>query len=418
MKKLAKASAVFLTLMLFAPLSGGLAQTINPTWNKQIVDNGAYPSLAVDSNGNVHVTYASNTGLKYASWNGLSWSIQPVEKNASYYVYSSLALDSSGNPHISYCSDASTNYGLNYASWTGSAWNIQTVDSTGKIGSTSSLTLDSAGNPHISYVGDTGLKYAIWNGSTWNTLTVDQYGTGPALALDSVGNPHISYVYWDGTSSVLEYASWTDSTWIVQTVDQNGSSGGHLVLDSTGNPHINYAYYDSNPYTIPNATTYLKYASWTGSGWSIQTVDTLNVPFSSFSLALDSSGNPHIGYSTTERRIANYGDIAIKYAFWNGTTWNVQKIDSLGGCVSLVLDSNQNPVMCYGDYTNDYAGQLQIAYNGNLSFTPTKTGTQVTVEYLYVAIIGLIVVLAVLLLQRKRRVKKSKTASTKLLLSP
>ena len=60
-----------------------------------------------------------------------------------------------------------------------------------------------------------------------------------------------------------------------------------LALDGGGNPHISY--HDST-----NAD--LKYAAWDGASWDIETVDSTGGLLRYTSLALDSSGWPHISY--------------------------------------------------------------------------------------------------------------------------
>jgi hypothetical protein len=108
--------------------------------------------------------------LKYASWESASgtWNIQTVDSDGDTGYWPSLALDSAGNPHISYFLHIVASGDLKYASWesVSGTWNIQTVDSDRNVEAKTSLALDSAGNPHISYHDNTGvggnLMYAYW----------------------------------------------------------------------------------------------------------------------------------------------------------------------------------------------------------------------------------------------------------------
>jgi len=279
-----------------------------------------------------------------AGWAG--WDIQTVDSAGGMGYFTSIALDSSGNPHISYYD--STNSALKYAKWIGSIWEIQTVDSDGYVGYYSSIALDSLGNPHISYLDLTNrnLKYAKWTGTGWSIQTVDSVVTDgivgadrTSIAIDRSGNPHISYHYHHGYSSktnYLKYAKWTGTEWSIQTVDYfGGSSDSSIAIDSLGNPHISY----SN----------LKYAKWTGTSWSTHTVDsTMSVPTPK-SIALDSSNNPHISYYYSKND-------TLKYTKWNGNKWYTQTIYSADGVVhfnSIALDSSGNPHISYYDGRND-----------------------------------------------------------------
>ena len=154
------------------------------------------------------------------------------------------------------------------------------------------IVVDSNNNPHIAYTdyvnGTYFVMYASWNGSDWSTQTVAE-GFAFSLVLDANGNPQVLYnnpyvgSYPEGPSRPLMYASWTGTNWNIQTVDKHVGYGV-VALDSSGNPNVAYT-----------TGKTVKYASWIGSNWNIQTVDTDSVLGPSY-LAVDSNGNSHISY--------------------------------------------------------------------------------------------------------------------------
>ena len=130
--------------------------------------------------------------------------------------------------------------------------------------------------------------------------------------------------------------------WDIQTVDSEGFVGSYssMALDSSGNPHISYR---------DNTNEALKYACWTGSTWEIQTVDGDWGGSGGASLALDSSDYPHISYY-------DMAELALKYACWTGISWEIQTVDSewhgggvyaMGEGLSLALDSFDYPHISY-----------------------------------------------------------------------
>jgi len=88
--------------------SGWVTQTVD--MQTDIGSYSLYTSLALDSLDNPHISYqgsaslwdVSKGDLKYARWTGSKWVTQIVDSEGAVGQYTSLALDSDGNPHISY----------------------------------------------------------------------------------------------------------------------------------------------------------------------------------------------------------------------------------------------------------------------------------------------------------------------------
>jgi len=72
-------------------------------WNIQSVSSGAMGFLALDSHDNPSIAYIqSYEDVIYASWTGIAWKIQTIDSNISAIAECHLAVDANGNLHISY----------------------------------------------------------------------------------------------------------------------------------------------------------------------------------------------------------------------------------------------------------------------------------------------------------------------------
>ena len=161
-------------------------------------------------------------------------------------------------------------------------------------------------------------------------------------------------------------------TWNRQTVDWSEQSIGFytsLALDSSGRPHISYC---GQMESFPVRYTELKYAFRIGSGWITQTVDPVATSYSS--LALDSADRPHISYCNISSPSGGWGRQigVLKHAFWNGLNWNLQTIDN-AACKfsSLALSSSNLPRISYssGNY-------LKLAYWNGSNWNTTTVDSE------------------------------------------
>lgn len=334
-----------------------------------VVDQGYFPSIALDDADNPHVAYSGNYGLMYSYSNGSMWRGEVVDLSGWLGLYPSIALDANCNPHITYLDNI--NHTLKYAWYDGSQWTKQVLDP--EVGSWSSLVIDSRDYPHVAYIDpiNSDLKYAEWNGTTWNFQVVDSVGWiggNPSLALDSNEQAHVAY--YDITNKDLKYASQTNAGWAIQRVDSDGDVGQctSLKIDIDNNAHISY---------LDNTNQQLKYANSSTSGWTIQNIVYIGSfsrqgQFNQTSLVLDSNNQPHIGYLDG---INNN----LKYTYWNGTHWLGQTADSTyntGFSPSLALDSSGNAHIAYCQDVHDHLRYIKSADPTGFGPTQVLTTTQ------------------------------------------
>ncbi len=183
--------------------------------------------FAVDGSGISHLSFYNGSdtagNLQYASKSGTSWSSVTLDQSSTMVgTYSDLALDGNGNPHISYV-DA-TNGFLRYAQYDGSSWAISTVDSSGSVLGYTSITIDEDGFPRIAYH-DGSLRLAVWDGSSWALTTQDagSAGQGTQVTVDANGDTRIAY--FDEDQDDLEFSIAGNPSPIVMGNSQNNPSG-------------------------------------------------------------------------------------------------------------------------------------------------------------------------------------------------
>ena len=206
----------------------------------------------------------------------------------------------------------------------------------------------------------------------------------PSLCLNGSQNPCIAWNDFTYGASEIAYISWNGAAWVdaggaslagMNVSDNPGNSvRPSLALDSSGNPHIAWA--DD---TTGNFRIYYLY--WNGTAWvdaSGSGAAFMDVSSNSLSAAmnpslkLDSAGNPHIAW---DDNASVYREIFYKY--WNGSSWataggSVNVSNNTGDSLepSLALDASGNPHI---SFTNDLK-ILYLKWNG-LAWTDVAGGT-------------------------------------------
>jgi hypothetical protein len=188
---------------------------LSSTWNSEILGTGTWDktSIAMDSNDDAHLVYHVPTThrLYYGTNQTGGWVWTDLDVCTGYTFQTScgpsLALDTNDNVHISYSSGTH----LKYASIiSGTVITPAIVAASVNPGKYHAIAVDAAGNVHISYhhSGQNNLWYATNASGTWVSEVVDptvNAGRSNAIAVDSNGFVHISYR--DETTSQLKYAT-------------------------------------------------------------------------------------------------------------------------------------------------------------------------------------------------------------------
>lgn len=310
---------------------------------------GEYTSIAVDSNDKVHIGYyyygwyGSGGDLKYATNSSGSWKMFTVDSEDYVGEYTSVALDSNDKVHISY------NGSIKYATNKSGAWQAYTLCAE-KYSTQSSLAVDQSDKLHMSYFycddldddgcDDGGVKYTTNKSGSWQTQIVERgsdVGFSPSLALDSNGKAHICY--WDIQWFAIKYATNATGGWKREEVGPAGGSDFDCDIAVDSNNKVHISYYDQY-----NGLKYITNSSGTWQSHSIDVILRGNYN----SIALDSKGGVHIGYS-------DHANDVLKYVTNKTGDWRILTIDSekgVGNWPSIAVDSEDYVHISYYDGTN------------------------------------------------------------------
>ncbi|MCK5185101.1 MAG: hypothetical protein KAQ95_12405, partial [Candidatus Heimdallarchaeota archaeon] len=307
-------------------------------------DNSLNPSLAVDSADNIHIVWEDLTGfdsdILYKRYDSLSSSWTPTEvvstesATAGGSYYPSLAIDSSGNIHVTWegvdLGGTLSDHQIFYKSWNAlsQSWSTTVLVSTesSDFSGYPSIAVDHVDNIHIvwedlsNYAGngtDKDIFYKRWDDalSSWTVTEVvstesTEDSSLPSLAVDSLGDVHIVWsdmTDYNGAGSgwdvfykclVASSSSWT-VTEVVSSEDTSWANIPSLAVDIIDNVHI--VWQDLNDYGSDGSDFDIayKYLDTASSIWTWTEIISTESAGNSFfpSIAIDSAGNVHVSWS-------------------------------------------------------------------------------------------------------------------------
>lgn len=353
-------------------------------WTVSVVDTngsaGSQNTLRIDPLGRPRIAYFAGADptfwIREASFDGWTWEIETVYETDTP-TGCSLAIDEAGASFLAFVGGGRQalyywpfQSDLLLASRGGGSWQWETVDEEGVVGLWASVAFDRFGRAGISYQ-DLGhgidyvdfhlrdLKFAQETADGWAVETVEEDGGGyyTQLVFDEDGQPSIAYCgNLQGDTQPVRFARRGDGGWQFQTVDAVGKcSEASLSLRTTPANGFGLAYYDDRNQD-------LKYASFFGGAWHIETVEAHNQVGKYCSLAY-ADGQPVISYyycgRSTDQDCQGGGDLRV--ARKTQTGWIVETVDTAGNTglfTSIALAPGGQAFIAYQDKT---LGALKIA---------------------------------------------------------
>jgi len=321
-----------------------------------------------DSGGNTAIAYDDSTGqpviafndpvagtLRFASFNGTSWSSTTIASTIGGQAAPALALDLDLHPHIVFYDAVAGD--LKHAWRPIASWQTETIESAGNVGMEPSLVVDGAGDLHVSYFDITNgdLHYARRSGASWTTSVVDTTGSVgrySSVIADADQVPSISY--YDATARDLKFARRNGSGWQTEIVDGVGLKGTWTSLRPSGAAFA-ISYRDATP-----GSRGLRFATGTPGNWTTELVDDTGNPGLGTALELNAFGQPRIAYLDSL-------SASVRFATRTGASWSHQDVASRGSSrVSLARSGTDQPLLSFADRVS---GEIRFASIGDCGTT-------------------------------------------------
>jgi len=329
------------------PWDGGPSADAGPActpgeWVLDTIDDRkveAWPNLAVDSAGTVHVAYSvGHPGvLHYARGRAGSWMSMETPEAGGFYPQ--LVIDSSSILHLVHGGSPG---GLRYLRKGVNDEDFEYELAAPEEAFDIAFDLDTANKPVACFLdGNAGgpAKCLERTVDTWEAIEPprDEYTSGASLAFDSSNTMHF-------VADGLVYFSRTDDVWSAEeTIGGAPAAYTPVAVDSDDIPHV----------AFPSGT--LRHAYRAGpNDWQSDTVDGA-VDADSPALFIDRDDVLHVAY-------VDLTNSNLKYARRHGDRWSTETVDgtaTIPATPKLFVDANGAPHIVYFDANDE---DLRYAY--------------------------------------------------------
>lgn len=346
-----------------------------------------FPTLAIDSNDNLHVSYfkTTNNTIGYIKYNGTSWVNNSIIYSSETYVqsYPMIAVDSNNNIHIVWqgCDSSNpTNTQIKYSKFSNNVWSlpINISASPSYPQANAFIVIDSNNNVHVAWEGRTAttsvvaINYSKFT-SSWSAPIVltsaSASSTNVSMAVDSNNNIHIVYSY--NSNNWIYYIKSISNVWGAPARVDGATSSGlqtypSIAIDHNNIPHVIWAGATTTYTTIQQ----VNYNSMKTGAWGTPIIFNNT-----------STSSKHF-YPTICRGIKFFGTTLPLVLHQVGTYLNVAgdsynssygvKIPTYANITNDIYQGNY----LVTDYSYDYKSDFISDYNGILYYICSNSNTQ------------------------------------------
>jgi hypothetical protein len=306
-------------------------------------------SLAFDSQGRPHVTYALAGSVRHAVKSGGSW-ISETVPGVSWSGRRSLAIGAGDQVFLAHTDWMGR---LVCATKSEGIWSDEVVPTFGGIAG-DAVTVDRAGSPHVlSYLGSGSLLHSVRVAGSWTSQVILSASGQPpvdmCILIDAQDRTHIAAEHFYG-----RWVFYSPEPWAMEIVEETplGVRPYHsvaLALDSLAQPYLAFTDY---------ATNSLKFATRTAaSDWNVAMVAGASFGLCT-NLEFDNGGVPHIAYQS---------EGALRYLTRSGSDWANELVEAGGSSACMKLDPAGAPSIAY---VGGHGVQVTRVIQADLAFAP------------------------------------------------